>query len=140
MHYRTIEHKQSFLRDSRPKIEELCKTVCTIQASEYPRMAFYNLYALTGGYVQRCVQRCLGVEKGKTCPSVYLPACVPTFPAFLDFLCLPAYLPASFSILFFVSVCNLGVCLALPTYMPVFAFSLFCLRYFRFHLLVSGPS
>ena len=120
MHYRTIEHKQSFLRDSRPKIEELCKTVCTIRASEYPCMAFYNLYTLTGGYVQRCVQRCLGVEKGKTYPFVYLPACLPTFPAFLDFLCLPAYLPASFSILFlclsviweFVLVC-LPTCLSL---------------------------
>ena len=43
VHYRTIERKRDFLRDSRQKIEELWKTVHTIQSSDNPCRTLHNV-------------------------------------------------------------------------------------------------
>ena len=45
VHYRTIQCKQDFLRDSRQKIEEPWKMVHTIQSSDNPRMTLHDMYA-----------------------------------------------------------------------------------------------
>ena len=54
VHCRTIERKRDFVRESRQKIEELWKTVHTIQSSDNSRRTLYDMYEPPVGLDEIC--------------------------------------------------------------------------------------